>query len=183
VAAASAPLADSDANDDLADEEAVLDIGIVVGVAEVAVLELKAPPRTCAKLITPTLLAQQSILVPQHQRSLSARPLHGVKRAWPKSSLELGHRLRHLLLVTSFSVQKLFQYLGFRISKGSSVERDGTYDTVSMFLLSTQRFLHNPFGKHSSFVKPFVRLPPGGSARLRPQQIVVGPDEHGMYSL
>lgn len=117
LSGASVPVADPDVEASAFDTDLDLDVDIVVGAVEPAMLEKRVPPRTCAKLMTPVLLEQQSRLVPQHQRSLSARPLHGVNLACPKSSLELAQTLRHLLLVTSFSVQKLFQYLAPGISK------------------------------------------------------------------
>jgi hypothetical protein len=121
LSGASVPVADPDVEASAVDTELDLDVDIVVGAVEPAMLEKRVPPRTCAKLMTPVLLEQQSRLVPQHQRSLSARPLHGVNLACPKSSLELAPTLRHLLLVTSFSVQKLFQYLVAGISNETGV--------------------------------------------------------------
>ena len=52
-----------------------------------ATLEVTLAPRTCANVTTPTLLPQQSVLPPQHQRSLVAVPSHGDKAVFPKPPL------------------------------------------------------------------------------------------------
>lgn len=51
-----------------------------------AALEIEiAPPMTCARFMTPTLLWQHALPPPQHQRSLSARPVQGVMAVMPKA--------------------------------------------------------------------------------------------------
>lgn len=104
---------------DVADAEAAVPVGEVedaLDVAELTMLDEIEPPRTCANLITPTLLVQHALLSPQHHRSLSARPVHGVNGAFPKAPRTWSHTLRQSLLVTSLLAQKSTQYLAYVIS-------------------------------------------------------------------
>jgi hypothetical protein len=69
-----------------------------------AVLETFCP-KTRANMTTPMLLMQQSVLVPQHHLSLSARPVHGVIFVFPFVFFVSWHTSRQSPLATSRLVQ------------------------------------------------------------------------------
>lgn len=107
---------DTDATVDSADDSVVADEpeDDVAAKDELAPFDDNVPPSTCASIMT-EFVEQQSVLSPQHHCSLSAFPLQGVTRTFPKGYLG-RHMLRQFLLLTSLSVQKSTQYLELHVS-------------------------------------------------------------------
>lgn len=90
LAVADPPVVDADAElavAEAADEAAEDALEVALEVAELTILEEIVPPKTSANFTTPTLVVQQSLLPPQHHRSLSACPVHGVKAVFPNPFL------------------------------------------------------------------------------------------------
>jgi hypothetical protein len=90
------------------DDTALSEVGLEAGaVDDNDAAEDTAPlPKICARRTSPTPEPQHAVLSPQHQRSLSARPLHDVIRVFPVRSRVCSQMLRQLPPAQLLSVQK-----------------------------------------------------------------------------
>jgi hypothetical protein len=95
------------------EDRAAVDDGASVELGAALDIDI-APPMTWARFTTPTLLWQHALLPPQHQRSLSARPVQGVIAVMPKIERVWAHMFMHFPLSMLPSAQKSIKYLEVR---------------------------------------------------------------------
>jgi hypothetical protein len=95
---------DTDGEDD---DAAFITVALdAVAVADDTAEDTTPLPKICASRTSPTPEPQHAVLSPQHQRSLSARPLHEVIRVLPVLSRVCSQMLRQLPPAQLLSVQK-----------------------------------------------------------------------------
>jgi hypothetical protein len=96
-----------DTEDGEDDDTALSIVALEAGAVDDDAAEDTAPlPKICARRTSPTPEPQHAVLSPQHQRSLSARPLHDVIRVFPVRSRVCSQMLRQLPPAQLLSVQK-----------------------------------------------------------------------------